>query len=268
MIGWTRTAVGGRSRGAAEAGLAVALAAVAGCTEEGASFAGGEELVERAVVELWDDPAAVYDRAAPALQSGVSRRAFREEAEDLASVLGAFEGVDRIGDAETATSPRGDTLRVRAELSFERADVTADFSFQERGGDALLLGVEIPVPAELELGWKAAGAARGTQRAPEEAREAARAALSALAGAEADSGALASDAAAEEMAALEDELGAYREPVRFSWSRLEPEGERAALRALLAFDDEWAEVEATLVRSESGERAWRLEELRRIGSRR
>ncbi len=248
------------SRRLAWPALVMACAALS-CGSDDALLGAAKPHTEEVMRALLEDPGSVYDEASPRLKRDVGRLAFVEGAEDLAEVMGAFESTRRVVDVDVADGESGRSADVVAVFSFARGDVEGSLSFEESGDDWLVVGVSLPIPDELAEEALGAGAARGEQPAPETAVREAKEILAALA--QGESGARAASSARDEMARAVEAGGPYRGVYRITWSRIDPEGERADLVAILDYERDWAHAELELIADErNGDDAWRLETLR------
>ena len=244
----------------------VLLVATVGCGGDDAAAQlraqRAQQAVEAIVAELIEDPGSLYDRASPRLRGDRERGSFVGQAEDLALVLGAFGGVDRAVSVDIAESVVGRTARLRAALAFERATIDASISFEEYEGGWRLLGLDLPIPEDLESAWLEAETRRGAAPAPEAAIVLAQDILSGLERTEAWAQRAATEAALKAAAEASEAFGPYRGVARISWTRIDAAAERVRISAILDYKAGWMRAEIVLAARDDGEGDWRLHSLR------
>jgi hypothetical protein len=221
-----------------------------------------EEGVRNVVTELWRDPGAVYDGASPRLRRARPRMSFIGQAQDLAAVMGAFEGEVRVTSIDVAHGVGGRTARISAQLGFELDTMEAWVSFEEYEGGWRLLGVELPVSPALEVAWDEAVEARGAASAPDEVVEAAFALIAALSTPTSSGARGASESAAAEAKRAIAAYGPFVKPVRASWSRIDAAQSRVRIAAILEYEHGWTRAELVLVAADGDGAPWVLETLR------
>jgi hypothetical protein len=218
-----------------------------------------EEGVRNLVTGLMRDPGAVYDGASPRLRRGRPRMSFMGKAENLAEVMGAFEGEVRVTSIDLAQGVGGRTARISVELGFEHDTVKGWVSFEEYDGGWRLLGLDLPVSPALEAAWDEAVARRGAGDAPDEVIAGAFAIVEALSEPSATGVGGASDAAAAEARRAIEAYGHFVKPVRASWSRIDASRSRVRIHAIFEYERGWTRAELELSPAED---RWRLDTLR------